>query len=263
MTKPSQDYNPSFSRDGAWIVFTTLRGGSADIYRVHPDGSGLERLTDDPAFDDQGALSPGGEAFAFVSTRGGHANIWLLDMASHKLRNLTPGSTGDFRPAWSPDGEWIAFSSDRDSAHPKLSFGALDSTEIYVLRKDGSEVRRITHSDATAGSPSWSQDGSRIVFYEAALAENFKIVSPQPIHGDMQLVSVDWKSGERRVLTKTAGEKWFPCWLSPARIAYISGGTYGGIERIDGPAGARGEFSNASWAPDGKTMVFHRETHSP
>jgi TolB protein len=154
LTKPSQDYNPSFFRDGAWIVFTSLRGGSADIYRVHPDGSGLERLTDDPAFDDQGALSPGGEALAFVSTRGGHANIWLLDMASHKLRNLTPGSTGDFRPAWSPDGEWIAFSSDRDSAHPKLSFGALNSTEIYVMRKDGSEVRRITHSDATAGSPS-------------------------------------------------------------------------------------------------------------
>ena len=262
-TDSSQDYNPSFSSDGAWIVFTSLRGGSADLYRVHRDGSRLERLTDDPTFDDQGTLSPDGRSLAFVSTRGGRANIWLLDMARRKARNLTPGSSGDFRPAWSPDGQWLAFSSDRDSSHRKLSFGALNSTGIYVMRNDGTEVRRITGGDATAGSPSWSPDGSRIVFYEAALAENFKIVSPQPIHGDMQLVSVEWRSGERRVLGNGRGEKWFPHSVSPGTIAYISGGSSGGIERIGGPAGSRGEFWNASWTPDGKAMVFHRETHSP
>ena len=62
------DYNASFSADGKWIIFTSERGGSADIYRAHPDGSGLERLTDDPAYDDQGALSPGGKQLAFVSS---------------------------------------------------------------------------------------------------------------------------------------------------------------------------------------------------
>src|SRR5580698_4146233 len=41
------DYSPSFSADGRWIVFTSERNGSADIYRIHADGSGLERLTDD------------------------------------------------------------------------------------------------------------------------------------------------------------------------------------------------------------------------
>ena len=40
------DYNASFSYDGEWIVFTSERGGSADIYRMHADGSGIERLTD-------------------------------------------------------------------------------------------------------------------------------------------------------------------------------------------------------------------------
>ena len=44
------DYNASFSSDGRWIAFTSERAGSgqADIHRVRPDGSGLERLTDDP-----------------------------------------------------------------------------------------------------------------------------------------------------------------------------------------------------------------------
>jgi Tol biopolymer transport system component len=42
------DYSPSFSADGKWIVFTSERNGSADIYRVHADGAGLERLTSIP-----------------------------------------------------------------------------------------------------------------------------------------------------------------------------------------------------------------------
>src|SRR5689334_21986710 len=63
------DYDASFSSDGRWIVFTSERGGSADIYRVHPDGTALERITNDPAYDDQAALSPDGKTLAFVSSR--------------------------------------------------------------------------------------------------------------------------------------------------------------------------------------------------
>src|ERR1035441_10928661 len=58
------DYSPSFSSDAQWVVFTSQRDGSADIYRVHPDGTGMERLTDDPAFDDQAVLSPDGRSLA-------------------------------------------------------------------------------------------------------------------------------------------------------------------------------------------------------
>src|SRR5260370_41453237 len=50
------DYDASFSADGKWIIFTSERAGSADIYRVHPDGTGLEQITDSPTYDDQAAL---------------------------------------------------------------------------------------------------------------------------------------------------------------------------------------------------------------
>jgi len=90
LPKSCFDYNASFSADGKWIIFTSERGGSADIYRVHPDGSGLERLTDDPAYDDQAALSPDGKQLAFVSSRSaGSADIWVLDLQTKKARNLT------------------------------------------------------------------------------------------------------------------------------------------------------------------------------
>jgi len=125
--KSGFDYHASYSADAHWIVFTSERNGlgQADIYRVHPDGSGLEQLTNDPAFDDQAALSPDGTRLAFVSSREtGTANIWILDLLTHKMVNLTaqPGIKGEafkpngyFRPAWSPDGQWLAFSSDRNT----------------------------------------------------------------------------------------------------------------------------------------------------
>jgi hypothetical protein len=99
LTQPgSLNYKSSRSKD--WIVFTSERGESADLYRTHPDGSGLERLTDDPA-----AFSPDGKQIVCVSTRAsGRANLWILDIVTRKATPLTSGDGGDFRPSWSPDG---------------------------------------------------------------------------------------------------------------------------------------------------------------
>src|SRR5712671_5371025 len=175
------DYNASFSPDGKWIIFTSERAGSADIYRVHPDGSGLERLTDDPAYDDQGALSPDGKQLAFVSSRGtGFADIWVLDLQTKKARNLTH-APGSFRPCWSPDGKWIAFSSDRNTPVRRLDaerFAQVHAVSIYVMRADGADVRRLTPAGKFAGSPKWSPDGKRVVFYEMDIQDTFYAMRP-------------------------------------------------------------------------------------
>ena len=264
------DYDASFSPDGKWIVFTSERDGTADIYRVHPDGSGLQRIVADPAFDDQGALSPDGKSLAFVSDRSGQADIWILDLRTRKLRNLTNQPGGDFRPSWSPDGQWIAFSSDRDSTKPKGNggFETAHSTEIYLVRPDGSNFRRITQSQSFAGSPMWSFDGKRLVYYEAGMDDVRSITSPRKLRGTTQIVTVDLQTNERTVMTSGAGEKWSPRWLAPDRVAYTSGGPDGGIEFSSfaqgesasrGTAGARGEFGSPSWSADGHLLVFHRD----
>ena len=119
------EYSPSFSHDGRWIVFTRESDGLADIYRVHPDGSELQQLTNDPAFDDQGVLSPDGKTLAFVSSRGsGRANIWTLNLATKNYTDLTHDLSGNFRPSWSPDGKWIAFSSDREPSSKSSQAGS-------------------------------------------------------------------------------------------------------------------------------------------
>ena len=54
------DPQPFWSRTG-WIAFSQLRPGAmqrSDIWRVRPDGAGLERLTRSPGLDSEPAISP-------------------------------------------------------------------------------------------------------------------------------------------------------------------------------------------------------------
>lgn len=258
------EYSPSYSPDGQWIVYTAERKGQADIYRIHPDGTGLQQVTDDPAFDDQGSLSPDGKMLAFVSTRGsGTANIWVMDTSSRTYTNLTKHQSGNFRPSWSPDGRWIAFSSDRD-ARPGYFPGQwehLQSTGIYVVRPDGKDLRRLTRKDGFAGSPSWSSDGARVLYYET---DEVGAYLAKSAGSRTEIVSIDVTTGERKQYTASNETKLSPQWLSGGRISYI-------IRASDDTAGlkiwrpdrrvdtvASGPVRNPSWAPEGKRVVYQR-----
>ena len=177
------DYNASFSFDGEWVVFTSERHGSADIYRVRTNGMGLERLTNDPAFDDQAALSPDGNSLAFVSTRDtGSTDIYVLDLKTRQTRNLSRSPGGDYRPSWSPDGRRIAFSSDRGTTlqRSKGAWEQVQAASVYVVGADSRDLRKLSSDGQLAGSPKWSPDGGRVVFYELAVADTFTAASWRP-----------------------------------------------------------------------------------
>ncbi|MBI3304368.1 MAG: PD40 domain-containing protein [Deltaproteobacteria bacterium] len=248
---PDLDYNAAFSPDGQWIVFTSHRAGGADLYRIHPDGSGLQRLTDHPAFDDAAAFSPDGKRLAFVSSRSGQADIWMLELESGKTWNVTNSPGGDFRPTWSPDGQWIAFSSDR---------GTQDESDIYVIRPDGTGLRRLTDAPGWDGSPTWSPDGGRVAYY-----------STQTGSEQIFTVGIDNNNSPPTRITNSSGAKLSPHWGAEGRVCFSWAGSEGALGCVnpdherEGTSrfSTRGEFLSPKWSPDGKRVMFHRHTNRP
>ena len=261
----SLDYDPAWSPDGQWIVFTSEREGSADLYRVKPDGTELERLTDSPAYDDQAALSPDGTQIVFVTTRaGGTADLWMLDLRTRKARPLTSGPGGDFRPSWSPDGRWIAFSSDRGSTLPREKGGQwwvhLQVADIYLIHPDGSGLKRLSEHGNFCGSPKWTGDSRRVIAYCMSAEETFTYrVPPLPTQGETQLVSIDIASGESTQVAAGPGIKMFPVIFSSGEIAYVRKDAGApGVFYGHGTRGPDGAVRSPSWSPDGTRVAYHK-----
>ena len=258
----SLDYNPAWSRDGKWILFTSERGGPANLYRVHPDGSGLEQVTDDPAYDDQGAFAPDGKKAVFVSTRGGgYANLWTLNVETHNAKALTTGNGGDFRPSWSPDGKWIAFSSDRESDFPaaKGRWERLQLADIYLIHPDGSGLKRISKHGGFCGSPKWTADSKSVVTYCMSGEETLTFRFGDN-DGETTIEKIDIASGEATPVEAGPGVKMVPEVLASGEIAYLredktaTGVFYG--KRTPGPKG--NDLGCPAWSADGKLVVYAR-----
>jgi TolB protein len=262
LAQSALDYNASPSPDGRWILFTSERGGSADIYRVRTDGSSLERLTEDPAYDDQASWSPDGTKIAFVSSRGsGTTDIWTLDLRTKAIRNVTVVQGGDFRPSWSPDGRWITFSSDRGTEIERdlPEWEHLQRTSIYVVHPDGSGLRRLTHGEHFAGSPKWSADAKRVVFYELDVIDTHKVRGGRQSQVNSQIVSIDLEKGIRHEHTSGPGLKVSPQFLAGDRIGYLlKAGPNPGIAYTTGERGALGDVRSPAWSSDGGSVVYSR-----
>ena len=181
---PGLDYDPVVSPDGRWLVFCSERLGSPDLFALDLLRGGEPRLLiESEALEDQAALSPDGKTLAFVGTSAGNADLYRVPFLPGRTltmtdaENLTRTSAGEFRPAFSPDGHTLAFSSDRDSQVLALSsIVRLRHGDIYTMDIESRRTKRVTDWPGWDGSPSWSSDAKRIVFYrgEPRTASNWR-----------------------------------------------------------------------------------------
>jgi Tol biopolymer transport system component len=266
LTQGALDYNPAWSPDGNWIAFTSERNGSADLYRMRTDGSGLERLTDDPAFHDQAAFSPESKQIVFVTTRAdGKAHLWILDVQTRRAKPLTSGPGGDFRPAWSPDGKWIAFSSDRESSLPmaKGRWEHLHLVDIYLVRPDGSGLKRLSRHGDFCGSPKWLRDSKSVVVY-CMPAEDTWTYRVRIVEGETTLMRIDVSTGEATPMSVGPGIKIFPSVLASSEVAFVRRDARAqGVFYAGGKAGPAGDVRWPSWSPDGSQVVYGRAAIPP
>ncbi len=156
-------------------MFTSDRNGNPDLFALDLENPGApKQLTEGNAMEDAAAFSPDGRWLAFVGTKRGNPDILVMPFtpeqqgAFAEAKNLTQHEGGDYNPAFSPDGEWIVFSSNRDAPDPLfMTPGMPDdyaASEIYVMKVDGTDLRRLTQDPGWDGSPAWAPDGS-VYFY--------------------------------------------------------------------------------------------------
>lgn len=164
-------YDPSFSADGKWILYSAWTGGKNRIYRVPASGGRAERLTDYTAFGPRS--SPDGSTIACFIIPDGQSRTSLAIIPAEGGAPLKtfeiPITAGSKRlPRWMPDGKAITY------------MGYIgERSDLWAQPIDGSPRFKLTDF----GRPwlsrrAYSRDGKRIavtrgeVFWNAVMLKD-------------------------------------------------------------------------------------------
>lgn len=142
-------WDPTWSPDGAYILFASDMQGAIQLYRIKPDGSELLKVSDLPAIRGRSDWSPNGEFIVTYSGEPWKRDVYIMNADGSNARILTPTGGNSQGPSISPDGQWVAFTS--YYAH----YGEDHGCEIYIIRADGTDLRRLTDNDYCDYQPRW------------------------------------------------------------------------------------------------------------
>jgi YD repeat-containing protein len=258
----------NWSPDGTKIVFESLRNGTNyQIYTMNADGSNQVNLTYTSSNDTEPSWSPDGSKIAFASDRdhSGYADIYVMSANGSGQTRLTfvDAPYANEQPSWSRDGSKIAFASTRDSILEQwqetddfeipeddgqiFNRSLLHvNKEVYVMNANGFGQTRLTNELANDEWPSWSPDGSKIVFTSDREREN---ADPTP---QVWTMNADG-TGLVNISSNGAGE-YSASWTSGSsnQIPVANaGGMYSGIIAQNVPFHGNGSFD-----PDDSIVSF-------
>lgn len=231
------------------VVFVSEEGPKDDRRKrlaiMDFDGANLSYLTDSSAIVLAPRFSSSGDRVLYTSYESGFPRIYVMDVASVTRQEIvTAEGEMAFSPRLSRDGGAVIYS---------LTNGG--NTDIWRTDLATGQHSRLTDAPSIETAPSFSPDGGRIVFESDR-------------SGSQQLYVMSVAGGEAQRISFGEGRYSTPVW-SPRGdlIAFTkihAGRFHIGVMRTDGSEErlltASRLDEGPTWAPNGRVIMFHRET---
>jgi TolB protein len=208
------------------------------------DGANFRLLKHPPSLVIAPRFSPTTNKIIFTGYETGKPRVYLMDLSSEEITSLPELKGMSFAPRFSSDGSQIVFSMTENG-----------NTDIFINTLASGAKRRLTTNIAIDTAPSFSPDGKSIVFESDR-------------GGGQQLYIISTQGGDAKRISFGKGRYATPVW-SPRGdlIAFTKikeGKFHIGVMRVDGTKERLLTTSfldeGPAWAPNGRVLMFFRET---
>lgn len=142
-------WDPTWSPDGEWILFASNVDGPVQLYAARADGRNTHRISDLPGLRGRSDWSPDGKYIVTYAGESWKRDVYIMNADGSNARILAPTGGNAQGPAFSPDGMWVVFTAYYDH------YGEDHGCELYLVRVDGTDLRRLTNNDYCDYQPRW------------------------------------------------------------------------------------------------------------
>jgi TolB protein len=152
---PNNNAFPAFAPDGKHIVYRTAGPDGEGLRIMNLEDHSISVLTKE--YDNFPVWSPRNDLIAFVRHIGGNFEVFTIRPDGKEVRQLTDVTGNEAHLAWSPDGEHLLFCSSRMGFKDEAFYTGAPQPygEIFVMRKDGTDVQQLTDNQWEEGGPAW------------------------------------------------------------------------------------------------------------